>query len=313
MSDASLVRVKLGCKDEADFQRRFAGTLANKGLFVPSANARPVGSKVLLKIELGAGLWVVADAVVAKHAVQAKKPGMSLTLTRLHPESVQFRLEGEPEEVMEAEPLPQTPLPPSEPSAPAASPEPKSLDSLFDVPNEIPEELREESGRAVDPGERRAEVPLTSSARLPRKWLLVGAGAALLCVVVGGVVVASSGSRRGAARDKPAADPVADELKVADERLAAQRLVGPSRDEALDHLLAAKALAPGDPRVLTRLSALADRFEAQAKQALEAGDKADAAAALQAAVLADPSRTQTAQALEELEASVRSSGPKRDP
>ena len=40
------LRVKLPCEDEKDFYARLADTIAEKGLRVPTANLRPVGTRV---------------------------------------------------------------------------------------------------------------------------------------------------------------------------------------------------------------------------------------------------------------------------
>ncbi|MGC4119797.1 MAG: hypothetical protein QM765_35525 [Myxococcales bacterium] len=127
--------------------------------------------------------------------------------------------------------------------------------------------------------------------------------------VIGGVVAVAAVLAVGLGaylmRGGTEPDPVALSLAKADERIAAGRLVGPSGDEALDHLIRARALRADDPRVVQRLKALGDKFEELGDRALARGDKAEAAAHLQAAVTAEPQRSSAAQKLKDIEEQVR--------
>ncbi len=309
------LKVKLPCDDELDFQHRFAPSIAQKGLFVPAVSLHPVGATVVLRIELKSGRAVIADALVARHGQQARRKGMSLTLTRLHPESLQFPLAAPPSVAEQVEELGPSEFEIDEPaSAPAPAAPSKEIEQLFDVPSEIPDDVREDNSRAVDPGERSpapepptTASPLRSFFQSRRNVVLasaVGAG-----VLLGGVLFFVA--LRPSPRARPPVDRVAVELELAQQRMAAGRLAGPSRDEALDHLLAAKALAAEDPRVLQQLAALADRFEAEGEKALAGGDPAEAATHLEAALIADPSRTEASRKLQAIEDAVRGGTAKR--
>jgi serine/threonine-protein kinase len=91
------------------------------------------------------------------------------------------------------------------------------------------------------------------------------------------------------------------ELKIADERIASGRLVAPGGDEALDHLLSAKALDPKHAKVNERLGMLARKFEQLAEQAIAAGSLAEAAAHLQTVLLAEPENEAAAKKMAEVE------------
>jgi hypothetical protein len=93
---------------------------------------------------------------------------------------------------------------------------------------------------------------------------------------------------------------VARELALVDQRMDHGRLVGPGGDEALDHLATARLLEPRDREVQRRSQALADVLVRLARDAQAHGDRPELAAKLQAALIADPSRTALAQELEAL-------------
>jgi hypothetical protein len=78
-------------------------------------------------------------------------------------------------------------------------------------------------------------------------------------------------------------------VAAADRAMAEGRLAGRD-DAALAQLLAARAAAPSDARVLERLHMLANTFEAFAARALERGDASEAAIHLSRAEQADPGR-----------------------
>ncbi len=94
-------------------------------------------------------------------------------------------------------------------------------------------------------------------------------------------------------------------LERFDAQVASGALSGPGGDTALDHLVAARALAPADPRVRERSKGLAHVFEVLANKALERGDDAEAAVHLQALLLADPQMPGVAEKLKATEARVR--------
>lgn len=133
-----------------------------------------------------------------------------------------------------------------------------------------------------------------------RQLAFIGGAAAALMAII------ASGTLWSHRQDNAA---VAAQVSLADERIAAGRLAGPSGDEALDHLLSARALRPDDPRVMERLNALAAKFEQLGDRALERGDAAEAAAHYQGAVLAEPGRSKASSRLKEIELRVRSGTP----
>jgi serine/threonine protein kinase len=94
-------------------------------------------------------------------------------------------------------------------------------------------------------------------------------------------------------------------LDCFDERVASGALSGPGGDTALDHLAAARTLAPADTRVRERSRSLGDLFALLANKALQRGDDAEAAVHLQALLLADPSRPDVEAKLKAAEARVR--------
>ncbi|MBI5546520.1 MAG: hypothetical protein HY901_21780, partial [Deltaproteobacteria bacterium] len=96
-----------------------------------------------------------------------------------------------------------------------------------------------------------------------------------------------------------------DRVARADQHLAAGRLAGPGGDTALDLLLAARSLRPGDVRAELRLRTLADTFVDLAGLAEKRDSPAEAAVYLQGAVRADPSRESLHQRLRQLESQVR--------
>ncbi|MHB8419206.1 MAG: serine/threonine-protein kinase [Myxococcales bacterium] len=103
------------------------------------------------------------------------------------------------------------------------------------------------------------------------------------------------------------------ELAAVDARMDQGRLVGPGGDEALDHLLAARRLGGDRPEVARRARALADVLVRLARDADAHGEKAEGAAKLQAALLADPGRASIARDLRAADAEatqpVRSTQP----
>jgi hypothetical protein len=90
------------------------------------------------------------------------------------------------------------------------------------------------------------------------------------------------------------------ELRRADERWISGRLAGPGDDSALDHLLAARELAPEDPRLNRRLGALATLLGDLGERALARGDLQEAAAHFRAVLRADPANRAARERLREL-------------
>ncbi|MGE5186373.1 MAG: serine/threonine-protein kinase [Acidobacteriota bacterium] len=110
---------------------------------------------------------------------------------------------------------------------------------------------------------------------------------------------AAAGSSAGSGSNVAAQ--VAAELAKADQRIADGRFVANSGDDALAHLLAARALDPGNAGVRDRLHAIATKYQQLADQALAAGSLAEAAAELQTVVSAEPDNAAAAAKMHEVE------------
>lgn len=148
--------------------------------------------------------------------------------------------------------------------------------------------------RAMTPEPAPAPAPAPPRAR--SKWGLV-AGAALAGVIAAALVIRFRGSPDRAAK-------VRAELALADERLAAGRVVAPDKDGALDHLLAARALDPDDPGVRERLDAIARKYEQLANEAFAAGSLPEAAAHLQTVLVIEPHNEAASAKMNEIEAEI---------
>ncbi|HUS31465.1 MAG TPA: protein kinase [Kofleriaceae bacterium] len=145
------------------------------------------------------------------------------------------------------------------------------------------------------PGPEPVAAPKPTPRRFPMWMLAAGAGVVIAIVVV---VVALAG---GAKRDEAAAK-VDAQLRIADERIAAGKLVAPGGDDALEHLLEAKRLAPANKGVADRLHKLAREYEQLADQAIAAGTFAEAAAHLQVVLSAEPDNKAAAAKMKDVEA-----------
>jgi hypothetical protein len=314
-----IIRVKLPCKDEPEFQARLAPNIASKGVFVSPPTLLAIGSHLKVKLEFAGGaVGVSGEAVVVKHLPSGKRTGMTLHLVHLDADSVQFPLR---------------PLPGTAPPAPAPAPPPKkktdprlTAAALFDDnssdlllqlrappppappspavrPAPAPALASVIVAQETAPAPARDAAPIEDNATVARKkpsrkTLVIAA----ICVVI---VAAGAGLGYFFGTERKDDSALNAKIALADQRLAAGRLAGPGGDEALDHLLAAKVLKADDARVKERLTALADKFEQLGDMALTRGDSAEAAAHYQGAVLADPRRTKPAQRLKEIEERVR--------
>ncbi|MHB8876565.1 MAG: serine/threonine protein kinase [Myxococcaceae bacterium] len=87
------IRGNLSCDDASEFHRTVAPSLGASGFFVPSPTPAPIGTRVSVQLRYRGGRpAVLGEAVVARHASPGKPRGMLLRLTRLDPESVQFKV-----------------------------------------------------------------------------------------------------------------------------------------------------------------------------------------------------------------------------
>ncbi len=146
--------------------------------------------------------------------------------------------------------------------------------------------------------------PPAAAAKAKRTRMIALAAAAVVALGIGLALMLSMGGGDSRAQTPTADSPaktIERELAIADERIAAGRLVAPGGDEALDHLLKAKAIDPKHPAVSERLSMLARKFEQLADQALAAGSLAEAATHLQTVLLAEPDNAEAAKKMAEIE------------
>ncbi len=141
-------------------------------------------------------------------------------------------------------------------------------------------------------------------ARALRMWLIVAVGVA--CGAIAIVAVLMLGGRRSGseAPDSNLQAKVQAELAIADQRIADGRFVAPGGDEALDHLLTARALDPTHRGVQDRLAAIARTFETLADQALAVGSLAEAAAHLQTVLIVEPANTVAGAKMNEIEEKI---------
>lgn len=117
------------------------------------------------------------------------------------------------------------------------------------------------------------------------------------------VVVLTRGSKPDPAARTRAV--VEHHLKEAAARRATDKLVSASGDAALDHLLAARDLAPGDARVEAELKSLADTLELRGDVAAQANNLADAAAGYAGALDAVPDNAVVKRKLDAIEKRAR--------
>jgi hypothetical protein len=76
------IRLRLPSASEEEFKAKYATSLESEGIFVPSLNMRPVGTRVKLILELRSGEpALTSEAVVEKHAAPGSRPGMTLKLS----------------------------------------------------------------------------------------------------------------------------------------------------------------------------------------------------------------------------------------
>jgi serine/threonine protein kinase len=130
-----------------------------------------------------------------------------------------------------------------------------------------------------------------------RMWPMAAAVAGLALVAVIAIVVMGGSKDNGAAN-------VDTHIRIADERIAAGKLVAPGGDDALEHLLEARRLAPKNADVARRLHGLAVQYEQLADQAIAADSFAEAAAHLQVVLSAEPDNAAAAKKMKDVEAKM---------
>lgn len=341
MTTAPSYRLKLPCADEREFRDKYLTKYVARGIFVPSENPKPVGTRLKLKLEIRGGTVLVSgDGMVTSVAQPGgpAKPGMTVRLTALHPESIQFSLSPSGVSAPTSQgtspavrpppaltpPAIRRPTPPSAPTVtPAITPSPSRITDhveLFDLgdataPDDgvmamtdpalpIPAELAAPEAPAPTPlpaAPAPAALP-TPPAPGRRRLVIASAGIAVLLVaIVAGGVIASRGAR--ASRERAAR--VEEQLRLAELRVLEGRLANAGGDSALDHLLEAKGAASDDPRVTARLKLLADKFDQLGSRALARKNLREAAVHFKAELLADPTRSNARARVDELEARLQ--------
>jgi len=180
-------------------------------------------------------------------------------------------------------------------------------------------ELSSSAVRAPEPSlSRDAVAGATDDAVRGRgRWWL----AAVAALAAAAAVIAFQSTRRGeppapVAGGSSVAAKVEAEIAKADRRISEGRLVAEGGDDALDHLLAARALDPANPGVRERLHAIADKYQQLADQALAAASLTEAAAELQTVVSAEPDNAAAVAKMREVEDMIlskqRASGPRHE-
>ena len=148
-------------------------------------------------------------------------------------------------------------------------------------------------------------VGVPAQAGRSKRGVQIGIGVALACVAALAFVVMTKSDSSKAERPTPQAKPseadrlatkVAQILKEAEGRAASGELTGPG--SALERFLEAKNLDPTNTEVLRRLQSMADTFEKLASAAEAAGNLAEAATHLQAALLATPERSELSERMQ---------------
>jgi hypothetical protein len=323
-------RLKLPCAGEAEFREKFQNKYVEKGIFVPSERPKPVGTRVKLKLEIRTGAVLLSGdgmvTAVVKPGAQAK-PGMTVRLTALHPESIRFPLSpgrGGALESAGAQPPPLRAVPPG--ATPPPLPPALVHDELFGpdedlsveaVPGAEPEKgvsaMTDHAIPVLDIGSMAPEPPRPTpppsagpprtAHRLPSRRVILAAAGGL--VLVAAVAIGASLSARGARADRERSAKVEEHLRLADLRLLEGRLASARGDSALDHLLEAKTLAQNDERVTTRLKLLADKFEQLGDRALARKNQREAAVHYRATLMSDPTRAKARERLDAIEAPPR--------
>jgi hypothetical protein len=320
------IRVKLPSEGGRDFLQRYAPRIAEKGLTIPTANLRAVGSRIRLTLELKSGEVVSGEAVVESH-LTGPKPALVVRFASLDEGSIVFPFAGQPAASAGAAPPPAaTPAPvpaaAARPAPGAPRQESGELEDLFGPEDAaVPRPPEPAPGAEGPPGAEghggepsRTQARGEVAGRLPgppdyaeeprpvarRRGRLLAAVVVLVAVVAVGVFAAVRALQGTSAPAPRAPDEVAMLLAAADRGIAAGRLSGP--EGALHHLVRARAVAPGDGRVRERLKLLADTLEAFAARALDRGDAREARAHLEAAEQADPGRPSLAEKRARLEA-----------
>ncbi len=313
MERAPAMRVKVPCNDEGDFYVRLADHVAEHGLRVPAQRPVPIGDRLRVALEFRDGGTLSGEAVVAEHIRLGEGAGLIVRFVRFDRPAPDAK-----KRASGAKPTP----PPPRPAQAATPPPPATPFAAAEIDEAIPEisgaveivaptEASDGGGApsriARVTGTVRAALAKGGAvaagfiARTSRKQRIAIAAAA--AVALGGLGLATA--LMGSTPERQAAAHIA----AADRKLAAGHVTGD--DGALEHLLEAKRLAPGNPQSAERLAHVADMLEKLGARALRRGDLEVASIHLEGAALAAPDSPGIREKLEALSKKKKESSRQR--
>ena len=327
-------RLKLNCKNLTDYSQRFAPQF-NKEFFAPSAKPSPPQTKVTVEIVFADGnVGITGKAVVVRSEQRKGREGLVLRFIDQNSRTTAALVAQTDKETVSDFDT-DNPTRPSELSTEIAQaikrkPEEEDLEPEISIEDNAPPQApaantakSEEAPLPVATSPNQAPTPVPEAPAVLEAQAVVQATTSLFPIwMVGAVALTASTavlffalqSKSNATPERPtetAAQIAAKEkqskiqesISAADKHAAAGRLTGPN--SALDVLLEASKLAPKHAGVTERLHSLADKFQELAEGASGAGNYAEAATHLQAALLADPKRTELTSQMTQLENKIR--------
>jgi hypothetical protein len=262
----STLRVKVPCADEGEFYARLADRIAENGLRVPTAAPPAIGARARVGLEFRDGAILSGDAVVEEHLEVDGRPGVKVRILKLDGEALDVAVDGD-------EPLSPARARRAAPGRPDAA---------------LAEQLFADLGGDARTGALSFTVSTEIAAAVAQRTARYQRAAAIVAAVAVAIAIGVFAVARFWGGPATPEEAVAAHVKAADRLLAEGKLTG--KDGALDHLLAAKRLRPGDAATTGRLDRVADMLERLAAGALERGDLPVAAIHLASARAAAPDR-----------------------
>jgi len=330
------VLLRLSCADEEEYRRTFAARFASAGVFIPTSRMRPVGSLISLRIELldGSTAATRGARVESLQDGEGRRPGYFVRFVEVSDRAspAGSTAGGKPpaEGARERGPahapgrgestsleeylFSDTPVPsPHAPDEPPARGRPRAGPAFFVADDPAPGEV--DWSELAEPGPAEPE-PAATPARgaqpepapgPPRHHGLLGwlIGTAVLGLVLSVTALLVSQARAGAARAEAS---FAASIRAVDVCLGSGRLAGSGPDTAVQHLAAARRLAPEDPRLRSRAALVAEKLEELGRRALARSDWAEAAVHFEAALAAEPGRRAALEALQQIAAGHPAAG-----
>lgn len=293
-TSSPVLRVRIPCQDEGEFYARLADRVAANGLRVPVDGVHPIGAHVSVALEFRDGRSLTGEGVVDAHVQLDAGPGVNVRFVRMRAPGAAAGGRGASAESPRASAAP----PPLRPPAPdGAAPE-----EVIVVEASGSRDLMPPLPDLTVSGEILSHVA-RRTARLQR---------AALALVVLAILVAIAAYAALRLRSPTPAAAAAAHLAQADRLFSEGRFTGAGG--ALEHLVAAERLRPGDAATHERLSRAADLLQGLAARAMERGDLAVASVHLASARLAAPDRPAIAalqRALDERAAAAKLPPPAR--